>query len=78
MAKYRVWYCANFPSTPKYYDVATPEEGADKINELAAKDLKNKNIFSNAFGLEIFEDGEWSEWYDENGDDIDTLADARW
>ena len=78
MNKYRVWYIANVPANPKYYEVATPEEGADKINWLAARDLKNKNISSNVMGLEVFEDGDWSEWYDENGDDIDTLADSRW
>jgi hypothetical protein len=77
MAEYRVWRCVNFPSEPKYYNVATPEDGADKINELAKKDLRNPNISANAFGLEVFEYGQWSEWYDNDGNDIDTLADER-
>ena len=78
MNKYRVWYIANPPSEPKHYEVVTPEDGADKINQFAKRDLKNKNVFSNAMGLEVFEDGDWSEWYDENGDDIGALADSRW
>lgn len=78
MNKYRVWYMANPPSKSKLYDVATPEEGADKINQLARRDLKNKNVSSNAMGLEVFEDGVWSEWHDEIGNDIDVLADSRW
>jgi hypothetical protein len=79
MEKYRVWYIANPPTDPTYYDVATPEEGADKINKLSKRDLKNPNISANAMGLEVsFVDGEWEEWYDENGEDIDSLAYSRW
>jgi hypothetical protein len=76
--EYRVWYCPNFPGEVIHFYVSSPKEGADKINEQSKKDLHNKNIYQNAFGLEVFEDGEWCEWYDENGDDIDTLADSRW
>jgi hypothetical protein len=78
MAEYRVWRVANFPSPANYFPVTSPEEGAKKINELAKKDLRNQNIGSNAFGLEVFEDGEWAEWYDNDGNDIDTLADELW
>lgn len=75
MIYYRVWHCVNFPSTPRYYNVNTPEEGAMKINNLSKRDIR-KNVFSNAFGLEVFEDGEWCEWYDEDGNDIEVMADA--
>ena len=30
-----------------------------------------KPDYSNAGGLEVFEDGEWCEWYDEDGNGID-------
>ena len=76
--KLRVWYIKNFPGNPRYFDVASPEEGADKINEFSRRDLHDPNVISNAMGMEVFDDGEWSEWYDEEGNDIDTLAGARW
>jgi hypothetical protein len=78
--KYRVWAIRNVPGNPKYYDVDSPVDGADLINTLARKDLKNKNIISNAFGLEVcwVDGGEWEEWYSNEGDDIDVLSDERW
>ena len=50
------------------------------INHLAKKDLRNPRIDTNAFGLEVFDEteNEWCEWYDENGNDIDMLADELW
>ena len=78
MTEYRVWRCINFPSPAKHYPVNSPEEGADKINKLAKIDLRNPRVGANAFGLEVFEDGEWVEWYDEDGNDIDDLAYERW
>lgn len=32
-----------------------------------------KPDYANVGGLEVFEDGEWCEWYDDDGDDIGTV-----
>ena len=69
--KYRVWNVINPPSKPKYYPVASPRDGWAFINGMAEEQLKNRRIFCNVFGLEAFEDGEWTEWYDEEGRDVD-------
>jgi len=66
----RVWNVINPPNKPAYYPVSTPQEAYKKIVELSAVQLMNPNVFSNAFGLEVFEDGEWSEWYNEYGEDV--------
>ena len=44
-----------------------------KIKQLTKEDLKNEDVIANAYGLEIFEDGEWSEYYDEKGRNIDKI-----
>jgi hypothetical protein len=59
------------------YDVSSPAEGYKKIEALAAKDLRNPDIWGNAFGLTVLEDGEWVEWYDDEGDDLDTWAEKK-
>lgn len=55
--------------------VASVEEAKKIIREAVAKDLKNRLITDNAFGLEIWEDNgdgfDWCEWYnEETGNDI--------
>ena len=67
----RVWNIINVPNTPDRYKVSTPKEGYDLITDMANEQLQMSSITSNAFGLEVFEECEWCEWYDENGDDID-------
>jgi hypothetical protein len=79
--KYRVWAIRNVPGIPKHYDVDSPVDGADLINKLARQDLRRgSGVSSNAFGLETFNEDEnaWEEWYSDEGDDIDVLADERW
>lgn len=66
-----VWWIRNPPTAPEYWPVANIEEAAYIINKTANFDLKDPRISANAGGLEVFEDGEWGEWYDDNGDDID-------
>lgn len=77
MKKLRVWNVINPPRTPNYHDVNSPNEAVAKINELAAEQLKDDAIFANAFGLEVFEDGEWSEWYSEDGEDIREYEESK-
>ena len=74
MSNLRVW---NFTSPPKlidHYPVESVDEAVTLINTLSEIQLKNDRIKDNAFGLEVFEDGEWCEWNNEDGDDIMALA----
>ena len=77
--KLRVWWKPQIPMNNSFYiEVATPQEAKKVLDILADYDLfqlKNniKPDYSNAGGLEVFEDGEWSEWYSENDEDIDEV-----
>lgn len=71
MEKLRVWNVVNPPGKPYLFPVESPEEGARTIKRLAAQQLRDPNVYSNAFGLLVLEDGEWTEWYDEEGRDVD-------
>lgn len=73
----RVWHIQNPPNEPTWYDVSGPLEAIQKIEELAAADLKNRDVWGNAFGLCVLEDGDWVEWYDDECDDIDTWAEKN-
>lgn len=72
----RVWHVPQIPGKPFRVAVDSPEEG-HKILAIIAKydifQLENniKPDFSNAGGLEVFTDGEWIEWDDEEGDGVD-------
>jgi hypothetical protein len=74
MTDYRVWYVINPPAKPTYIYVKDPQTALALIKNEIARQLKDNTIFANAFGLEVFEDGAWSEWYDDNGFDIMELA----
>ena len=62
-----------------FHHVNSPQEGARWINEEAAEQLANPAIQSNAFGLEMLEDGHWTDWEGEiNGTyyaNVDELCD---
>lgn len=80
----RVWHIPQVPGKPFHVPVATPQE-AKKILDVLAKydqfqfEHNIKPDYCNAAGLEVYEadTGEgapgWCEWYDENGDDIDSV-----
>lgn len=73
--KLRVWHIPQIPMKPFRVDVKDVEEGKKLLNVLADYDLFQlenhiKPDYSNASGLEIFEDGEWCDYYDEEGRDI--------
>ena len=70
MDRLRVWWSRNVPSKARYFKVNDVEEAKKKIEELTQEDLKNKLVEDNVGGLEIFEDGKWSEYYNEDGNDI--------
>ncbi len=71
MAKYRVWSVINPPNAPKYTPVDSPAQGAEYIRFEVHRQNQIPYIYSNAFGLEVAEnDIEFTEWYNENGEDI--------
>ncbi|WP_143253748.1 hypothetical protein [Alkanindiges hydrocarboniclasticus] len=79
----RVWWIPQFPmDEPFYVAVNTVEEGRLIMDTLAKYDIfqfenRIKPDYSNAGGLEEFEDGEWHEWQNEEGDTIDDLLRAE-
>ena len=75
----RVWWIPQVPGKP--FRVSVPDLVSAKLllETLANYDLWQyehniKPDYCNAGGLEILEDGEWSDWYSEDGDDIDDLT----
>ncbi len=73
----RVYHIQNPPGIPTWYEVNSPAEGIRKIEELAVADLDNRNVWGNVFGLSVLEDGEWVDWYDDEGDNIDDWAEKN-
>lgn len=74
----RVWWIPQVPMKAFHVKVRTVEEAILILNAFAEYDkfqYENnvKPDYSNAGGLEVLEDGEWSEYYDEDGNDIDEI-----
>ena len=72
----RAWHIPQVPMQPFKIYVSSPKEAKFVMEILAIYDLfqfnqKIKPDYSNAQGLEVFENNEWSEWQDEEGEDID-------
>lgn len=73
-AKYAVWnsLTRNGINHIVRYGVGSPRGGAALIDELVQEQLADPTVAMNAFGLEALGDnGEWCEWYDEEGRDVD-------
>ncbi len=66
----RVWNTINF-SDMKYYPVGGIQHAKNLIDAMAQSQLLESYITDNAFGLEVYEDGEWCEWMSAYGDSID-------
>ena len=63
-------------------DVQTPQEAHKILQVLADYDLfqyenKVKPDYASVGRLNVFEDGEWCSWYDEDGDSIDEWAEKQ-
>lgn len=71
----RVYFMINMNRHMCHNYVESPEEAIRVINYEANRQLEAEHIHDNVFGLEVFEDGDWSEWYSEIGDDIMTTMD---
>jgi hypothetical protein len=78
----RVWWIPQVPMEAFNVDVQTPQEAHKILQVLADYDLfqyenRVKPDYANAGGLNVFEDGEWCSWYDEDGDSIDEWAEKQ-
>lgn len=75
----RAWHIPQVPGPVFRVPAATPREAALLLRALADYDLfqyenRIKPDYANAQGLEVYEDGEWCEWVDEQGDDVGEAA----
>lgn len=85
MSEMRVWWIPQVPMKAFHVPVKTLGEAKLILNTLANYDLfqlenKIKPDYCNAGGLEVFEnveDGEWSEWMDEEGRNIDEIDEIK-
>lgn len=76
--KLRIWWIPQVPMEPFRVEVESPEEAKKLLNILADYDIFQfennvKPDYCNAGGLEVFEDGEWTDWYSEDGEDINDI-----
>lgn len=74
----RVWWIPQVPMDPFYYSVPDVKSGRMLTDALARYDLFQlehgvKPDYSNTGGLEVFRDGEWEDWEDEDGNTIEDL-----
>jgi hypothetical protein len=72
----RVWWIPQIPMKAFHRAVADLSQAKLLLDTLAYYDMfqYENNIkpdYSNGGGLEVYEDGEWNEWTDEFGYDID-------
>lgn len=72
----RVWNIINPPREPDIYPVKDVEHAIRLIRAMADSQLLVRNIESNVFGLEVYQDdGEWEEWENDQGEQISDLLD---
>ena len=87
MQKLRVWWMPQVPMEAMKIDVSSVEEGAKVIDVLGKYDMFQfendiKPDYSNAGGLEVFEDGDWCDWSIEDEklgyfEDVDEYLEAK-
>lgn len=75
----RVWWVPQVPMKSFTVEVKSVVEAKLILNTLAEYDLFQlennvKPDYSNAGGLSVYENGEWVDWYNEEGDDIDQVT----
>lgn len=76
MTKLKVWWIPQVPMKAFEVPVSSLEEGIKVMDVLADYDLfqyenKVKPDYTNAGGIVMLEDGEWVDWHDEYGNDLD-------
>lgn len=65
-----VWWIKNPPNSGKRYPAPSVKDAIVRLQILTDIDLSDASVYSNAGGLEVFRDGEWEEWYDDDGNDV--------
>lgn len=75
----RVWHIPQVRGEPFYVTVRDVGEAKRVLSILADYDLFQlehniKPDYANAQGLEVFEDGEWVEWWNDDGEDISDVV----
>lgn len=78
----RVWWVPQVPMKAFYAPVKTVREAKLLLDTLAKYDLfqfenKVKPDYFNAGGLEVWDGSEWSEWYSDEGMNIDELIEGE-
>ena len=71
----QAWWCRDGITT--YKTVKSEREAIVWLNEQTHLDLEDESITWNASGLEEFIDGDWSEYYNEDGLDIKEIIEER-
>ncbi len=67
----RIWHNSKFGTAPFRAAVTTIEQAKRFLQLLADYDLyQGERVAANAQGLEVFEEEEWVEWENSEGDDI--------
>lgn len=69
--KLRVWWIPQVPMKAFRVEVESVQQAALIMNVLADYDIFQfennvKPDYCNVGGLEVFEDGDWTDWYDED------------
>lgn len=82
MSQLRVWWIPQIPMKSFYVPVASIDEAKKILTVLADYDIFQyennvKPDYSNAGGLQVFEDGDWFDWESEDGESIDDLMRAE-
>lgn len=66
-----IWFQFPYGKMSVREPVNTPQEGYDWIQKTANRQLEATNIEWSVFGLEVYAEDGWEEWYDEEGRDVD-------
>lgn len=74
--KLRVWWQNNHKGT-RYFEVSSRKKALEKYTLLADSDLANPNVTDNSGGCEVWENGEWVEFYDNQDRSISDLFDEK-
>jgi len=72
--KLRVWW--NSGGSAVIYYIDKIEDAQIIIDVLSIREVNDDSIDFNAYGVEILEDGEWSEWCNDEGFDYDEYIES--
>uniref|UniRef100_A0A6M3LRW2 Uncharacterized protein n=1 Tax=viral metagenome TaxID=1070528 RepID=A0A6M3LRW2_9ZZZZ len=77
----RIWWIPQVPMNGFRVSVSNIREAKLILNTLALYDIFQfenniKPDYCNVGGLEVYEDGEWLEWEDDIGDNIDNTEES--